>query len=486
MEVCIIGGGWLGISAAKVCIENNCRPTVLCRDPSFGGIWQGFPNRIGVWDSLTMNTNKYQSSFSDMLWNSSDPIFPSAKQCLNYLSDYVAKHNLLPYFSFNSEVKSLSHEGEQYRVTWTLNGETHSKTYSHVVVAVGKCSKEIFNLQNPEVFTGNIVFGSKYREPSIFANKSVLCIGRSYTSPDIAYEALSTANSVSLLYARNYMLITKFYKQIPSEFVFSNVTEIEKNFPVIVDSECNKNNVRMALEMYENPSQYAPEWRIDTENLDDYTKMIVCSDEFYSALKNKQINLVKGSAKGFYEKGVILEDGTKIEAEVVVLGLGYGADYGFLSEEIKDIIRYDGDNSFLPCTLYRGMIHPNLPGLAFIGNFLSGTPGRYELQAEIGVRWAIGMLEVQEDDFIQGLRDEEFIRANEKKIGMIYPNTFFIKEEMRLLGLMLDKKFIGEELEFSKGPMLPQFFFLEKPGMKELCVEIVKEIKAKFSMHNFN
>lgn len=486
MEICIIGGGWLGISAAKVCVENNCKPTILCRDQSFGGIWQGFPNRIGVWDSLTMNTNKYQSTFSDMLWNSSDPIFPSARQCLKYLSDYVAKHNLLPYFSFNSEVKSLSREGEQYRVAWTLDGETYSKTYSHVVVAVGKCSKEIFNLKNPEEFTGTIVFGSKYREPSIFANKSVLCIGRSYTSPDIAYEAISTSRSVSLLYARNYMLITKFYKEIPSEFVFSNVTEIEKDFPIIVDSEFNKNNVRMALGMYENPSQYAPEWNIDVENLDDYTKIIVCSDEFYSALKNKQINLIKGNAKSFYEKGVILEDGTKTEADVVILGLGYGADYEFLSEEIKDIIRYNSEDSFLPCTLYRGMIHPNLPGLAFIGNFLSGTPGRYELQAEIGVRYAIGILEVQEDDFNQGLRDEEFIRAHEKKIGMIYPNTFFIKEQMRLLGLKLDKNFICDELGFSQGPMLPQFFFLEKPGMKELCIEIVKEIKEKFSTHNFN
>lgn len=59
MEICIIGGGWLGISAAKVCVENNCKPTILCRDQSFGGIWQGFPNRIGVWDSLKID-HEYQ------------------------------------------------------------------------------------------------------------------------------------------------------------------------------------------------------------------------------------------------------------------------------------------------------------------------------------------------------------------------------------------------------------------------------------------
>lgn len=485
MEVCIIGGGWLSISAAKVCLENDCKPTILCRDSSFGGLYQGLRDRVGVWESMNLNTNKYQSAFTDMLWDSEDPIFPSAKQLLRYFSKYIDKHNLLPYFSFNSEVTSLIREGQDYKVSWTSQGQAYDKIFSHVIIAVGRCSKDVFTLNSPEIYKGDIIFGSRYREPSVFAGKSVLCIGRSYTSSDIAYEALSTASSVTLLYARKYMLARKMYKEIPSEFIFSNLSVIGKQNSLITSLESNKNITKFLEDHYGNPSQYADEWEVDVENQDDFIRLAIYNDGFLSSLKNKEIQLINGKAVGFYENGVVLEDGRKIETQAVLLGMGYNTDYSFLSDEIKEIIRYDENDCLLAACLYRSLIHPLLPRLAFIGYFLSTTPGRYELSAEIGVKYVIGKLEIPEEELWQGVRDDEFIRENSRKVGVPYSHNAYMKEQMRILGIKLDMEFINNELKFGKGPILPQFFFLERPGMKDLCRTVVREIKEKFPMYNF-
>ena len=66
MEICIIGGGFCGISSARISLDHGLTPFILCKSPQPGGIWNGNPNETGVWDSMLTNTSKYLTCYSDL------------------------------------------------------------------------------------------------------------------------------------------------------------------------------------------------------------------------------------------------------------------------------------------------------------------------------------------------------------------------------------------------------------------------------------
>ena len=122
--------------------------------------------------------------------------------------------------------------------------------------------------------------------------------------------------------------------------------------------------------------------------------------------------MLKGRVKEFCSNGIILTSGETIEADAVVLGAGYIAEFSFLSEEIKNILQYQENDPFLSVVTYRSMLHPILPRLCFVDSVFLAHPGRFEITAEIGVRYLLGELNVSEEEMWQGVRDEEFIRDN--------------------------------------------------------------------------
>lgn len=109
-----------------------------------------------------------------------------------------------------------------------------------------------------------------------------------------------------------------------------------------------------------------------------------------------------------------------------------------------------------------------------------------ELPLEIGIRYVLGKLSISEEELWQGVRDEEFIRRRSTGSDILYPFTDMLKECMRILGIRLDMEFIRNELEFAKGPVLPQMLWLERPGQVDLAKTAIAEIKARYPHHQFN
>jgi cation diffusion facilitator CzcD-associated flavoprotein CzcO len=196
MEVCIIGGGFSGIASAKACKDYDFIPFVLSKDPEIGGLWRGGRDQIGIWDSLKANMSKYGMSFSDYPFRPEVEAVPPGAEILNYMKEYVEKHDLLKYFNFNSRVTEVSRNGQEYSVKWVQDEEVKEKNFKFVMVCTGHESKEYFPFENPAAFSGTIIKSGHYREPSVFTDKKVVVIGRSFSGSDIALEATLTASEV--------------------------------------------------------------------------------------------------------------------------------------------------------------------------------------------------------------------------------------------------------------------------------------------------
>ena len=472
------------ISANK-CLDHGLVPFVLCKSPAAGGLWNGFANEIGVWDSLTTNSSKYLFTFSDYLWNPEDPVYPTSKQVLAYLQGYMEKHDLLQYFHFNSTVIKVSRQGEDYSVKWKNDEETKEKEFKYVILASGHCSRDNISIAQREIFKGDIISGGDYRNPSVLSGKKVVCVGRSFTASDIALEALKTAARVTQVYSKSYMIMKRFTRDLSHDFFLFRSNQAYTPIEIVQSLNSNRTFNELLLSLFGNPSQFLSEWEIP-EPIAEFYKFVVQSDNYLEAIRSKRIEQVKGRVTDFFADGVILSDGTQLEADIIVLATGYVADFSYLSEEIKSIIQYKEDDHLLSTILYRSLFHPSLPRLCFVGLLVGASPGRFELPAEVGIRYLLGELGISEEEVWQGVRDEEFIRENLRELN--YPYGFFdyFKELIRILGIKIDFDVVRNELGFYNGPLLPQMLWLERPEQVELSKQVIAEIKNIFPQHVFS
>ena len=186
---------------------------------------------------------------------------------------------------------------------------------------------------------------------------------------------------------------------------------------------------------------------------------------------------MQGEAKEFYSDGVVLKDGRQVEADVVVLATGYHRAFGFLGKEIKRIVKYDDTKPGLSMSLFRGIFHPELKGMCFVGNVRAFIPARYELQAEIGIRYMLGTLNLGDEEILQGVNDEDNMRNEGNDID--YDPKSYLYELLKLLKLNVGLEFIREKLDFENGIFLPQFLGVTEPEQLVLCREVVQEIKSR-------
>jgi cation diffusion facilitator CzcD-associated flavoprotein CzcO len=330
MEVCIVGCGFSGIASAKVCKDHGLTPVVLCKDSSTGGLWRSSPNQIGVWPSIRTTGSKYFMSFSDYPFKAEVEDIPKKFEVLSYMEEYIEKHELLKYFLFNSNVTKISRQGEDYLVTWVQESQTKQKVFKFVMVCIGYESKEYFPFENVHQFNGTVLKSGFYRDPSIFNNKNVLVIGRGFSGTEITLESVLTAAKVTqVLRTPRFVLINDSNRPCWDLFVFS-IKSFKLRHSLFPDPEEIAAINSAKLNFFGNPEEIIPDWKITEENFKYPLSRVHVSTDYIEAIKQKKIELVYGSVKGFYSNGVIMEDKSLLEADLIVSAVGFAPDFEFL------------------------------------------------------------------------------------------------------------------------------------------------------------
>ncbi|OMJ81894.1 hypothetical protein SteCoe_17533 [Stentor coeruleus] len=483
MEVCIIGGGLSAVSSAKICKDHGLVPFILNKSSALGGVWKGFEGEVGVWPSLRCLNEKHLFSFSDYLWNLDDPDHPNPFHILNYMNGFIEKHDLSQYFHNSCEVTRLERSDGDYKVTWTHNGQTHERIFKYVVVSTGRYSKINYPFPNPEIFSGEIVHGGNYRNASIFKDKKVVAVGLSMTASELAFDAVPLAQSVTQVFKRPYICMKRCMQGAPFDMILFRTSIINQPGSALTDLENNNFFNQAFLQMVGKPENFHPLWKIDESILG---KELLCAkaadDEYYDAVAEGKIIQHKGQVVKVYEHGVILEDGTQLEADVIAVGAGFQPDYDYLSDEIKATIQYDPKEKLLATIMCRSIFHPDLPRLCFVGNFASAAPGHHELQAEIGVKYMIGTLDISNEEIWRCVKDEEFARQNVK--GSMSPYDFknYLLDNFRMLKIDINIERIENELGLKDPPLVPYLYYMDRPGQMEICRAWAEDLKIKYPM----
>jgi dimethylaniline monooxygenase (N-oxide forming) len=110
------------------------------------------------------------------------------------------------------------------------------------------------------------------------------------------------------------------------------------------------------------PSDQIPKSRIEH---DLFNGGQIQTYEFREMRRNGQVGYVHGSIDRFTKTGVVLSDGRELQADVVVYATGFEKSYDiFDAASVRPRLGVEADGLWL----YRNMIPPAVPNLAFVGS----------------------------------------------------------------------------------------------------------------------
>ncbi|CAN7035032.1 hypothetical protein BRARA_H02378 [Brassica rapa] len=417
-RVAIIGAGVSGLAAAKHLAHHN--PIVFEASDSIGG----------VWNSCTYETTKLQSTrvdyeFSDFPWpNRDDTTFPSYVEILDYLESYAKHFDLLKFMKFGSKVIEVRYTGDggtpqmadlgaysnsfPEKPVWEVAvqngdaGEIQWYAFEFVVVCTGKYGDvpripTFPEKKGPEIFKGKVMHSMDYckleKEEAyrLLRGKKVAVIGFKKSAIDLALES-ALANqgeggqACTMVVRTTHWVVPHywvwglpfflFYSTRASQFLHDRPNQsFLKTFFCLLFSLLRA-VVSKFIESYVT-------WKLPLEKYglkpdhsfeEDYAscQMAIMPENFFEEADKGMIRFKKTSKWCFYDQGIEFEDGTMLEADVVILATGYDG-----KKKLKAIVP-EPFRSWLefPCgvmPLYRGTIHPLIPNMGFVGYVQSNS-----------------------------------------------------------------------------------------------------------------
>jgi len=395
MRVAIVGAGPAGLALAKQLKDRNIAFDVFERDADVGGVWN-IQNRHSVmYESAHTISSKTMTEFSEFPMPTHYSDYVSHHRMLDYLRSYVQEFKLLDKITFDTKVEHISYDSQKYFLK-TSDGKQES--YDHVAIASGHASLAYIPESGFDSFQGRVIHSSEYKEPSIFLNKRVLVVGAGNSGCDIACDAVSHAERVSLSIRRGYYFIPKFLLGMPAD-VFGE-TSVKLHLPMRLRQIINQIMLRVFQGNIHKFGFPKPDHRffeshpIINELLVYYVRhgdIDICAD----------IRDVEATTVNFI-------DGKKVEFDVIVLATGYKPDFSFL-----DAVLVPENND-----LHLNLFSKKHYGLSFLG-FVApngGVLGLIESQA-IAVAKAIA-LNKGKTDFLSMIENSPALNG-----GIKYLNT---------------------------------------------------------------
>lgn len=370
-HIAVIGAGATGLCAAKYLVQAGFEVTIFEIGSQIGGLWV-YNNDSGLsaaYRTLHINTAKNLTQFHDFPFDKSVQRFPDHRDMTRYFNQYADHFDLRRRILFNSKVVdarpqfSVGEEPPKWEVE-TEDGRV--RTFDSVMVCTGHLWKPM-HVPDFEKFTGSYLHGHDYREPNDFVDKKVCVVGTGNSAVDIASDVCVNSPRTVMVARTGVVIAPKLMFGI----AFTDITE--KLYKWWIPDGFRRWFVKtMAWIAHGDMSRYG--FPPITKRVHPTTSATVINDIAYSRIVIKQgIEKIDG-------RNITFVDGTTEEFDALIAATGYLIDLPFLKSNVVEV----KDNRI---DLFRRIIHPEWPGLYFIGMINSTTAlnRNYENQ----MRWIV-------------------------------------------------------------------------------------------------
>jgi dimethylaniline monooxygenase (N-oxide forming) len=373
-KVCVVGAGSSGIASCQVLQARGIDFDCFEKGSGVGGNWR-YENDNGMssaYSSLFINTSRNHMEYASYPMPKEYPDYPHHTQIAAYFDDYVDHFGFRDRIRFNTEVTRVEPaDGRGWDVT-VDGGET--TRYAAVFVANGhhwdpRWPEPPF----PGEFDGEEMHAHHYRTPEGMAGKNVLVLGIGNSAMDIAVETSRVSNMTYLAARRGAWVIPKYVGSTPIDELGG---ELVARLPFAVLRALYH---RRILKQQGRPQDYGlPE---PDHKLGEAHPTI--SSDILTRIGHGRVT-PKPNIERLEGDRVRFADGSVEEVDAIVYCTGYKITFPFLAPELLD----PADN-VVP--LYRRVVHPDRPGLWFIG--LVQPLGAIMPIAEAQSEWLADVLE---------------------------------------------------------------------------------------------
>ncbi|NNE21918.1 MAG: NAD(P)-binding domain-containing protein [Rhizobiales bacterium] len=378
----IIGAGVAGLATARTLQAIGVECTVFERQDRLGGVWTDGYLDYGV------QVQKELYEFPDYPLPPDTPQFTPGPVMQQYLEDYADNFDIRKCIRYNTPVVKVARaagKSEGWRVSSKSAGKTSTQQFDLVVVCVGLYSNIPFvpDVPGQENFQGDIHHIKDLKSADLLDGKNIAVIGYGKSATDAALSASKHGQSAHIIarklhwpVPRNLAGILPFkwgllnrltvtvippYKTLtalehavhsvgkPLVWLFWRVVELLLFFQCRLGSNFG---TRVSL---------VPDEKAEFGAFSEAT--MVPRPAFYKSVRNGDISFHLGEIEQFDRDGVTLTDGNHIKVDTVIFGTGWRSDYSYLSAPLKRELGFADDGIYL----YRQILHPNAPGLAFVG-----------------------------------------------------------------------------------------------------------------------
>ncbi|XP_034369408.1 flavin-containing monooxygenase 5-like [Arvicanthis niloticus] len=365
-QIAIIGAGVSGLGAIKSCLEEGLEPTCFEKSNDIGGLWryEDTPEsgRASIYKSLTCNTSKEMTAFSDYPIPDHYPNFMHNSKIMEYLRMYASHFGLMKHIQFQTRVCKVRKRPEfsssgQWDVVVETDGKQKTYIFDGVMVCSGHYTEKHLPLEDfagITKFRGRYLHSWEYKHPESFVGKRVVVIGIGNSGVDVACEVSRVAEQVFLSTRQGTWIWNRVWDNgnplDTALFTRYNRT-IQRFYPMFLINRWTENKLNARFN-HDNYGLQAKHRFLSHQS--------IFSDDLPNSIITGKV-LVKTNVKEFTSTTAIFEDGSEESVDVVVFATGYTFSFPFLDESSEIL---DSEH-----TMFKFVFPPQLekPTLAFIG-----------------------------------------------------------------------------------------------------------------------
>ncbi|EIW83472.1 FAD/NAD(P)-binding domain-containing protein [Coniophora puteana RWD-64-598 SS2] len=336
--IVIVGAGHTGLEIAARLKYLGVRALVIEKNGRVGDSWRNRYKALCLHDTVWYNTMPY------LPFPATWPVFSPAGKLADWLEDYADMLELPVWTSslINSTAWDDSKKTWTIEVTRGSESEKRVLNAKHLVFATGFSGKpKLPSVPGQDKFKGEITHSTNFTSAANYVGKKAVVVGACNSGHDVAQDFLNHSVNVTM-YQRSStlvvssnvvrMVLASYKEGYPVEladvlgeaFPYPPLVRLQQRVTPYLMNNVDKelieglNKVGFKTNMGPMDAGLFPLLfeRAGGYYLDTGTSKHIISGE---------IKLKNGSEiAGYTEKGLKLEDGTELEADIIVYGTGYG------------------------------------------------------------------------------------------------------------------------------------------------------------------
>jgi len=376
-KVGVLGAGVAGLQVAEQLSKVGIMCVLFEKADDVGGVWRSNYVDFGL------QVPKELYEFPSYPFPAKHGSFPKGPEVQEYIRSFARHKGLYPMIRLNTEVRHmtpLSDGRRGWKVQFCRFGEQEEEEdFDFMVVATGMYhTPQSPTFPNLEQFQGVTMHAEKFTEEQcrLVAGKKVVVVGGGKSAIDCAVAAAKACDTSTLLFREAHWPVPrKLLNLVP--FAWGTYSRfghsmLPTHHDVGMLGKCLHalawplkwlfwRIVELMFRcQFRLSGDFVPNTRIE---YDLFSGGQILSYDFRDMLRAGQVTPQKGSIAHFSKSGVVLTDGSEIEADVVVYGTGFRKSYPYLVQELFEKLNRQSDGLYL----YRNIFPAQVSDLCFIG-----------------------------------------------------------------------------------------------------------------------